>query len=142
MLQEIIFWGLAFVVLTIAEIMTVQFISIWLALSALVTMFLAVLEIAFWQQLLIFVIISALLLLATRPLARKLNRASKISTNYELDVGKTATVIEEIDTKKTTGRVRLNGVDWSALTSDNCIIPEGSTVQVEKVDGAKLVVRI
>jgi len=142
MIQQVIFWGIVFAVLTVAELMTVQLISIWLALAALVTMFFAILEVAFWQQVLIFVIVSAILLLATRPLVRKFIKTKIVATNLELDIGKTAIVIEEIDTNKTKGRATLNGVDWSARTSDNSIVPAGTTVTVEKIEGSKLIVHV
>lgn len=142
MTPEVIIWGLAFVILTIIEIQTIQFVSIWLALSALVTMFLAIANIAFWQQILIFVVISTILLLLTRPIAKKLNATKKVETNGKLDIGKSAIVIEEIDTLQTRGRVTLNGVDWTARSSDATFIPVGTTVKVENIDGSKLIVHV
>ncbi len=142
MIQAIIFWGIAFIVLTVAELMTVQMISIWLAISALITMFFAILDVEFWQQILVFVIISTVLLIATRPLAKKFNATRRVATNAELDIGKNAIVIEEIDSKLTKGRVRLGGVDWSAKAADNSVIPEGTTVTVAKIEGSKLIVHV
>ena len=83
MLKEIVFWGILFVVLTIAEISTVQLISVWLAISALITMFFALSGILFWQQVLVFVVISAFLLVATRPLVKKFMLSKTIPTNSE-----------------------------------------------------------
>jgi len=142
MFREIIFWGLIFVVLAIVEISTVQLVSIWLALSALITMFFAIVEIPFWQQAVIFVVISAVLLAATRPLVKKFMSSKKVETNAKLDIGKNALVIEEINVLQSKGRVRLGGVDWTALTEDNSVIPEGEVVIVDKIDGAKLIVHV
>ena len=141
-MREIIFWGLAFVILVIAEIFTVQFVSIWLAIAALVSMILSIFNFEFWQQSLVFVIVSAILLLATRPVAKKFNSTRKVGTNSELNIGKTAIVIEEIDAVQTKGRVKLDGVDWIARASDDSYIPEGTAVKVEKIDGAKLIVHV
>lgn len=138
----IIFWGLAFIVLAVAELMTVQLISIWLAIASLVSMFFAIFGFELWLQILVFFIVSAILLLATRPLAKKLNATKKVPTNSELDIGKTAVVIEEINPPLTKGRVKLNGVDWSARTSDDSSVPEGTVVTVEKIEGSKLVVHV
>ena len=138
----IIFWGLAFVLLAVAELMTVQLISIWLAIASLVSMFFAIFGFELWQQILVFFIVSAVLLLATRPLAKKLNSVKKVPTNSELDIGKTAVVIEEIEPQLTKGRVKLNGVDWSARTEDNSSVPEGTVVTVDKIEGSKLVVHV
>lgn len=142
MFREIIFWGLIFVVLAIVEISTVQLVSIWLALSALITMFFAIVEIPFWQQAVIFVVISAVLLAATRPLVKKFITSKKVETNAKLDIGKNALVIEEINVLQSKGRVRLGGVDWTALTEDSSVIPEGEVVIVDKIDGAKLIVHV
>jgi membrane protein implicated in regulation of membrane protease activity len=63
-------------------------------------------------------------------------------TNSELDIGKTAVVIEDVDNLKGTGRATLNGVDWIAVSKDNEPIPKGSVVVVEDIQGSKLVVSI
>lgn len=63
-------------------------------------------------------------------------------TNIELDVGKTAVVIEEINNKIDTGRAKLNGVDWKAVSADDSIIPEGSIVRIDNIRGTKLYVTL
>ena len=102
-------------------------------------MFTAIADISFTAQLLIFVVSSAVLLIATRPLARKVRRDT-VPTNYELDIGKTATVIEDIDNTLNKGRVKLDGTDWAARSADGRPIENGSPVQVVQVSGAKLIV--
>lgn len=59
-------------------------------------------------------------------------------TNLKQDLGKYATVIQAIDPMKGTGRVRLEDVDWIAISSSNTPIPEGTTVRVDAIDGTKL----
>ena len=41
-----------------------------------------------------------------------------------------------------TGRVRINGVDWKAVSENETVIPEGSIVVVREVAGAKLIVSL
>ena len=93
-------------------------------------------------QVLVFVVISVILLVATRPLVKKFMLSKTIPTNSELDVGKKAVVIEEINTLHSKGRVRVGDVNWTAITDSNTVIPEGTTVTVEKIDGAKLIVKV
>ena len=82
-----------------------------------------------------------LFLVVSLPFIKKRKQQIKIATNSELDVGRHATVIEVIDLDKGTGRVTLNGVNWSAVReNENEIIPEGTIVIVKKVMGAKLLV--
>ena len=62
--------GIAFAV---AEGLTVQLVSIWFAIGAAVTALVtALIDIPWPTQLLIFVIVAGVLLVATRPLAKKL----------------------------------------------------------------------
>ena len=63
---------LAFVILfVIAECMTVGLVSIWFAGGSLIAMFLAMAGADLVWQMLAFVVISAGLIFATRPLAKK-----------------------------------------------------------------------
>ena len=94
-------------------------------------------------QLAIFIISSAILLALTFPLVRKRINVKRVATNNDLDIGQSASVIEEINHDKGTGRVTLNGVDWSAVPeNENDVIPKGSIVTVKEVQGAKLVVAV
>lgn len=139
---EVLFWAIMVVVFIIAEVMTVQLVSVWFAAGALVTLIMSYFfELSLIEQLGIFIIASTVFLMVSLPFLKKRRSKDYTGTNSELDVGKTATVIEDIDSVRGTGRVTLNGVDWSAV-SDNTgsIIPAGSIVTVIRVQGAKLIV--
>jgi len=127
----------------VAEVVTVQLVSIWFAAGALVTLLLSYFyELSALEQLGIFIISSSVFLLLSIPLIRKRRKKTAVATNAELDVGRHATVIEEINADKGTGRVTLNGVNWSAVPEDeDMVIPNGTIVIVTKVMGAKLRVR-
>ena len=136
----VIFWAVAFVVFLIAEIATLNaLVSVWFAVGALAAMFCAIADLSFVWQMAVFVITSTVVLIITRPFVKKV-QGEKVATNYELDVGKQATVIENINNDIGTGRVRLDGTDWSARSDDGSEIYEGDMVIVRKVDGSKLIV--
>ena len=141
--MSVLFWAIAVVAFVIAEIATVQLVSIWFAAGAFVTLLLSYFyELSAFEQLGIFIISSSVFLLLSVPLIKKRRKKAAVATNAKLDVGRHATVIEEINVDKGTGRVTLNGVNWSAVPEDeNAIIPEGAIVIVTKVMGAKLRVR-
>ncbi len=141
---EVLFWACAFVLFVIAEIATVQLVSIWLAAGAFVTLlFTYFFESSLLEQLVIFIIASGFFLAVTFPFIKKLRNKGYVSTNSELDVGQKATVIEQIDENKGTGRVTLKGVDWSAVPAvKGEILPVGSIVTVNKVGGATLEVTL
>lgn len=136
----IIFWAAAFVFFLVFEAVTFQLVSIWLALGALVSLLLAVFDVGFWPQLVAFIVVSVIALIATRPLVKKFF-SNKVPTNSELDIGRVAVVTETINGAISKGRVKLNGTYWAAESVDGEIIEEGSTVTVVKVDGAKLTVK-
>lgn len=139
MLTYIIFWAAAFVFFLIVEAVTFQLVSVWLALGALVSMFCAIGDLSFAIQLAVFVIVSAVALAATRPIVKKFYN-QKQPTNSELDIGKSAVVIEKIDNSTLKGRVKLSGTDWAARSQTGDVIEAGETVTVTDVDGAKLIV--
>ena len=129
--------AIAFLVL---ELVTTQFVSIWFSASALITGIVVAIfpQMQIAWQIIIFVVLSVGALVATRPLVKKLVKKMKGSeTNLELNIGKTAMVVETIDNIKETGAVKINGLVWSARSSDNSIIEVGEIVIFERVSGNK-----
>lgn len=135
-----IFWGVVFVLMVIAECASMQLVTIWFAIGALGAFFAAMLHLGFTGQLAIFVLVSFILLLATRPLLKKLRVQNVVPMNADKEIGATAVIIEEVNTAVGTGRARLNGVDWIAVSENGTIIPVNTVVTVQQVQGAKLIV--
>ena len=142
MTLSLLLWAVVIVVAVIVEAGTFQFISIWFALGGIVALIADVAGASFGLQFALFTISSVIFLIIGFPIGRKLADFKKTSTNFEMNVGKSASVIEEINPLKGTGRVRLNGVDWIAVSADGNIIPKDSTVIVSEVKGAKLIVAL
>lgn len=139
---SLLLWAVIIVVAVIIEAATFQFISIWFAGGGLIALIADIAGASFGMQFALFTVSSVILLIIGFPLGRKLADFKKTSTNFEMNVGKNAVVIEEINSVKGSGRVRLNGVDWIAISADGNIIPENSTVIVKEVKGAKLIVSL
>jgi membrane protein implicated in regulation of membrane protease activity len=137
---NIFIWIIILVVSVLAEVFSMQLVSIWFAIASLValitSMFLPPLG-----QFAVFVVVSLLLLIITRPVLKKFKVKKSQPTNYDLDIGKIAIVIETIDESLQSGRVSLNGVDWNAKSIDGSVIEVDSKVVVEYVQGSKLLVR-
>lgn len=140
--MSVIFWAILVIALVILEIVTVQLVSIWLAAGAFITMLSTFFfDLKPFGQMTVFIISSSALLIITFPLIRRLRKKNHIATNADLDIGKTATVIEEIAPTSHTGRVTLNGIDWCAVSENGDVISKGSTVTIVEISGAKLIVR-
>ncbi len=138
MTAAIVFWSVLLICAVLTELATQQLVSIWFAAGSLGALIAAAAGGNTTLQLAIFAALSLLLLILTRPILRKLLRFELKDTNAKMDIGKLAVVIQEIDPQKGTGRVRLGDSDWMAVASPELTIPVGTTVKVEKVDGAKL----
>ena len=139
-MNMVLFWLIAMVVLIICEAATVGLVSIWFAGGALAALVAASLGAKPWLQLVLFLAVSAGLLLGLRPIARKLNRGKAFATNVDSNIGKLALVVEPIDNLRGTGRVMIGSVDWTARSEDGSVIARGEKVRVLRVEGVKVCV--
>lgn len=142
MFGHLILWGIVFAVMVVAELATMQLVSIWFAAGALSSFIAALCKLGMGMQMFIFVVVSMILLTVTRPLLKKITVFKTQPTNMDLDVGKTAVIIESVNNSSDLGRARLNGVDWKAVSSDGSVIPEGSIVTIDEIRGTKLYVTL
>lgn len=129
--------GFCFVI----EIITVGFLVFWFAVAALIVCVLSLFIDSIIVQTALFIILSALLILLTRPFAKKINKKDTAITNAKRIIGKTAIVKKEISTHQG-GQVKVTGELWTAVLPDDIKdnVPEGSTVIINSIDGVKLVV--
>lgn len=126
----------------ILEIATVGFLVFWFGVAALITCLISLFVPSIIAQTVIFIILSIILILLSRPFAKKIGRKDNVVTNSNAIIGKEAIVIKEIDGKTgKVGQVKVLGDTWSAICEDsNIVIPVDSTVKVSKIDGVKLIV--
>ena len=136
----VIFWIVVLAAALILEAATFALVSIWFALGAVGALIAASMGVPIIWHFVIFEFLAGLLLVFTRPLLKKLFPSKFIPTNSELEVGKTAVVIETIDNASGKGRVRLGGVNWAAVSAAGDSIAEGEVVRVKEVSSAKLIV--
>lgn len=126
----------------ILEIATVGFLVFWFGVAALITCLVSLFVPNIIAQTVIFIVLSVILILLTRPFAKKIGRKDNVVTNSNAIIGKEGIVIKEIDGKNgIIGQVKILGDTWSAICEDtNLTIPVDSTVKVSKIDGVKLIV--
>ena len=142
MIWWILWLGLALALLAV-EFLTTELVSIWFSASALlVGIVTAIFPSLHWAwQILIFAVCSTGLLILTRPLVKKFSkRERKQATNLELIVGQTGIIEEEIDNDRSKGAVKVKGIIWNARSENGEIIPKDTLVQVQSIDGNKLIV--
>lgn len=129
------------VLFAVVEIITVQLTTVWFAAGAFVSMLLAVCGVkSLTAQICVFVLVSAVALVATRPLVKKFINRKAQPTNADMAIGKTAVVTVPVNTVEGTGEVKLGGTVWSARSADGKKIALGKCVKVLRIEGVKLIV--
>lgn len=138
-MELIIVWAILIVVAIIVELSTVTLTSIWFAIGAVVALLLAIFDVGPLWQVLSFIVISALLLLATRPLAKKLNEKDVIKTNSDKIISMIGVVTKEIAVGEI-GEVKVNLELWRAISADSTPIKVGEQVIINSLNGNKVLV--
>lgn len=133
-----IVWLIIIILLTFLEVATINLVSIWFVMSAIVSLFSSFVIDSFYIQFAIFVCLGIVLMLLTRPYLVKKLTTKKESTNLDRVIGMEGIVTEEI-TKTKIGEVKVDGKRWSAISKE--LIKVGEEVIIERIDGVKLIVR-
>lgn len=136
-----IFWAAAILIFGIAEAVTVQLVSIWFLVGAIAALIAALCGASPVIQIIIFIAVSVLALVITRPFVKKFVSSKKQSTNYDRVIGQIGIVTEDINNINAKGQVKADGKIWTARSVDDSIIPAGSEVIVNRIDGVKLIVK-
>ena len=61
-------------------------------------------------------------------------------TNIDSVIGSTGIVITPVNNIAALGQVQINGMEWSARSTNNTHIPAGTLVKVDKIEGVKVFV--
>ena len=136
-MMEAIIWLVLMVGFLVAEAVTVTMVSLWFAAGALVALLVSLLHLKIWIQITLFVLVSGVLLACLRPMVRRHFTPRLTRTNVDAIVGTKGVVTIEIDNVCAAGQVKLNGMEWSARSADGSIIPAGTLIRVERIEGVK-----
>ncbi len=142
MSEMMIVWLVVLIVAIGIEVGTLGLTSIWFAGGALIAVIAAAFSLPIWLQILLFLVVSLLLMVFTRPVAVKYFNKDRVRTNVESMIGRQAIVISEIDNLQGIGQVTVGGQEWSARSEDDKQhMNVGTVVEVVAVSGVKLIVR-
>ena len=132
-----IVWLVLMVMFLAVEAATVTMVSLWFAAGSLVALVASLLHAQVWLQVTLFLAVSALLLAALRPMARKHFTPKLSKTNVDAIVGSRGYVTADIDNISATGTVKLGAMEWTARSTTGSAIPKGALVQVDRIEGVK-----
>lgn len=139
-------WWIVWLIVCIAciaiEAASPQLTSVWFALGALSALIVSFIKPElWWVQLIVFVVVSAVSLAATRPLAKKLLAKNNEKMNADRFIGEEGVVVQCINNVLGEGQVKSKGTVWSARSEDDgVIIEEGAHVKIKRIEGVKVIV--
>lgn len=129
------------IVFALIEGATAQLTTIWFALGSAVAFVVAVCGVkSVMIQVIVFVAVSVITLLATRPLVKKIIHKKVEPTNADRNIGETGVTVTDVNNLLGTGEVNLKGTIWTARSADDTVIPKDTQVKVIKIEGVKLIV--
>ena len=132
-----IFWFIVFLTTLVTEFLTAGLVCIWFSFGALCTMLIACFTDVLAIQITVFIIVSVLSLILTKPLVEKFKAFDTEPTNTDRVIGKIAEVTKDI-TPNNFGEVKIFENYWTAVSDKK--IKAGSKVKVKSIDGVKLIV--
>lgn len=135
-----VIWAIGIIAFVVLEAATYQMVSIWFAIGAVGGIIASALGASFNVQMIIFIVLSVIFLIALRPVSMKVLKARGAKTNVDGLIGKEVLITKDIDNLNGVGEGKINGMTWSVRSLDNAKIPANTTAVVEKVEGVKLIV--
>jgi len=135
-------WLAVFVIAFIVEALTVNLVSIWFSVAALITIALSFIpNIPYWVEIIVFFVLSFAMIIGVKPFVQKHLKPTTTKSNIEEIVGKKGILVKAVEPVNY-GEVKINDIVWSALSeNEEETIPSESIVVVVAVQGNKLVVK-
>ena len=136
-----ILWLILLIILLVIEAISLELTTIWFAGGALAAFIAALVGADVVVQVVLFLAVSIVLLVFTRPVAMRYLNRNKTPTNAESLIGEQAIVTQTINNLMGRGVVLVNGMEWTARSQENSeMIEKDTIVRILRIDGVKLIV--
>ena len=136
----VVCWLLLAAIFIVTEIISLGLTTIWLAGGAFVAALAALAGANVLVQVILFAVVSVVLVVATRPIAKKYLDSKTEKTNAEALIGQSAMVLDEVNNLLETGRAKINGMEWTARSKEDSVtIPAGNVAKIVDIQGVKLI---
>lgn len=132
------------ILLGIFEVFTAGFFFAFFAFGALVAALVSLWAVSPLWTTLVFVVASLLFVAFARPIFRKtlkIGDQPKFTSNVSALIGVDVLVLEPVDQFQGKVKVVSTGEVWSAYQEADQTLPPNSIATIDRVDGAKLVVK-
>ena len=121
-------WAIVVAISLVVEFATMQMVSIWIALGALVGLILSAIGgVALEIQIIVSCVVAMISIVFLRKFALKFLHKTKDTKPADSIIGRPCEVTKEI-LKETAGEVKLNGVLWTAISEDTLNVGEKAVV--------------
>lgn len=134
----VFWWFIAFLVFVFIELITVTLVTIWFAIGAIAAVITTFFTDSVVIQSIVFVVVSVLSLIITKPLVKKFKKFDITPTNSDRVIGKVGDVTKKISPNKY-GEVKVFESIWTAKSDEE--IKVGEKVKVLSIEGVKLIVK-
>ena len=136
----IVWLALMAIFLIVEAVCAIHLVSIWFAAGALVAAVAAVLNASVWLQVLLFLVVSCVILALMWPFVKKFLNPGLQKTNIDSIIGTEGLVTGDIDNLTAQGQVKLSGMEWTARSTTGELIPAGTRIRVDRIEGVKVFV--
>ena len=138
-MEPIWIWAIVVAISLVVEFATMQMVSIWIALGALVGLVLcAIGGISLEVQIIVSCLVAMISIIFLRKFALKFLHKTKDNAPADSIIGRTCEVTKDIDPQNA-GEVKLNGVLWTAVSDEE--LKQGTKAVVIEAIGNKLKVK-
>ena len=138
-------WFIAALIFGVIEIFTAGFVVLWFGVAAAIVGVLSLFGLnSLLLQSIIFAVLTLILVTLSRTFFKnvfKYSEGKQYKTTMENLIGKTGIVTTTINNEQSTGRVLIEGQDWTARGIDSSVIEQNKKVVIVRMEGAKLFVK-
>jgi len=137
-----IIWLSVFVIALIIEACTTELVSIWFSAGAVIALILSFIPaVAWWIEVIVFVVVSFTTFLCLRPFLMKLMKKDLVNTNIDEIIGKKG-IMTLSSNELEAGEAKINGVLWTAVNVDESEpLEKDCKIVVVAIKGNKLIVK-
>lgn len=135
------YWFIGAFIFLVIEIFVPGFIMGSMGLGCLLASLGAFLGLPLWFDIILAIIGFFLGLMLLKPLLRRLGHTTTVKTNAEGLIGRTGVISETIDPVSGTGRIRIDGDEWKAISQNGERIEKDMTAEILALESIVVTVR-
>ena len=135
------FWLSLMVIFVVIEAFTMALTTVWAALASIPMIFISRTGLPFRWQFLIFVVLTIVLIVFTRPFAVKKLKLGQDKMNVSSMLGQEVLVVSAIQAFKKGEAKAKNGTIWTVSSEGSSEIPENTVCIVTEVQGNTLTIK-